>query len=532
MLYYLRAEIVEGINLRRPAVGEQIMEDDDLPSLDTLPSLVPAAKPAAKTSKKQQKPPPMLCFKEEEESSLEEEEEEKEFGHTPPDYAKNVYNKKGNGLNLYIESEKLPNYSFACCENKSKSKNMHEGKSASQKSRKEKSEELHPEDSPKGRNVTLPSHTTLSSRLEYDTDESEEPFTASSNVKVLDNDFDLEEPFTASSTRDEIGFVPRIEHIDALNAYTEHFFLEMRDGVRVKVSKIQLIPDKQPEQVMLFCLPLGADGLFTNMPIIEKYSQKYTLLTWCYRGLFESEMPDSNRSMSIRDHAEDAKEVLEKSGYSCAEVIVAHSMGCQVALEALLLYPDMARSIILMNGAAGHVFETAFQPFLRIPFAGAISERLVNTIMNHNPQRFLAFWHKVINTAACETVLRTAGKVVGAATWKRLAGDDYLSKVTQRYLGGVSADDKTARNYCQFFQELHAHSVYHLLHQIEQPVLLLSGRFDYFTPPYRMAEMASCMKNATHHCDNFSTHFSIIEHPEWVLSHIKTFLDSQEERWK
>ncbi|GBG34995.1 Epoxide hydrolase 3 [Hondaea fermentalgiana] len=329
----------------------------------------------------------------------------------------------------------------------------------------------------------------------------------------------------------------------------EQFFLKMRDGVRVKVTKIPASNgrgkaeencdeeeevkedvssrEKSRNKLMFFFLPLGASGLFTNRPLVARYGGEYDILTWCYRGLFESDEPVSARRMSIRDHAEDAREVLLACGYHCADVVLAHSMGVQVALEYSLLYPDLVKTMVLMNGAHGHVFSTAFQPFMRIPYANNISEWLVRTVLTNRPHKIFGLVLSGLETTYYAALMRTVGKLVGTKTWTGLSGEDYFAQITRQYLGGVSMNEKTSRNYCQFFQELDAHSVQHLMHKVEHPVLLLSGRFDYFTPPYHMSEMARVMPNAEHRSDWLSTHFTIIENPDFILRHASDFLAAQ-----
>jgi hypothetical protein len=53
------------------------------------------------------------------------------------------------------------------------------------------------------------------------------------------------------------------------------------------------------------------------------------------------------------------------------------------------------------------------------------------------------------------------------------------------YLGDISTSPNHTLNYLRLFQELNAHSVYHLLRHIEQPTLVVSGLLDVLTPAYQ-----------------------------------------------
>jgi hypothetical protein len=72
-------------------------------------------------------------------------------------------------------------------------------------------------------------------------------------------------------------------------------------------------------------------------------------------------------------------------------------------------------------------------------------------------------------------------------------------------------------NYMRLFQELDAFSLFHLLRSIQQPTLIISGALDTVTPALSSMEMARRMPHASHYCDPFSTHMSLLESPEWCV---------------
>ena len=300
-----------------------------------------------------------------------------------------------------------------------------------------------------------------------------------------------------------------------------------RDGLELNCL---VIPGKSgPEnngkgKVMLLCSPLGFSNIYVFRPIIAKYGTEYTYVNWQYRSLFESDSPNHLRRCSIRDHAEDALDVLKGLGYECANVMVGHSMGVSVSTEFVLLYPQHVENLVMVNGGHGHVFSTAFQPFMRIPFVGNVSEFIVKTLLRNNPKRTMEFLLKVGATKPVETALNLVGKLTATKYMKHVQGEDFFLEWFQMYIGGLAQDDKSAASYCRLFQELHAHSTYHLLNMIENNVLLISGGIDYLTPPYLMKEMAQEMPNAEYHCCTLSTHLTLMENPEFVLDKMDDFL--------
>mmetsp|Transcript_11633 Transcript_11633/g.14502 ORF Transcript_11633/g.14502 Transcript_11633/m.14502 type:complete len:401 (-) Transcript_11633:1711-2913(-) len=281
-------------------------------------------------------------------------------------------------------------------------------------------------------------------------------------------------------------------------------------------------------KVMLLCSPLGFSNIYVFRPIIAKYGDEYTYINWQYRSLFESDTPNRLRRCSIRDHAEDALDVLKGLTFDHADVMVGHSMGVSVCTEFALLYPQHVTSIVMVNGSHGQVFSTAFQPFVRIPFVGNISEYIVKTLLENNPKRTMEVIKKIGTSKPIVKALNFIGRVTGTQLMLDVQGEGFYNEWITMYFGGLSRDEKSAESYCRLFQELHAHSAYHLLHLIENRCLLVSGGLDYLTPHYLMKEMSKQLPNAEYHCCTLSTHLTLMENPDFVLEKMDDFLKKNE----
>lgn len=285
---------------------------------------------------------------------------------------------------------------------------------------------------------------------------------------------------------------------------------------------------KDGSKVMLVFAPLGQADLVSYLPLINALGDEYTYISWQYRGFFNSDLPRRERRVSIRDHAEDGQHVLKAAGFSHADVVIGHSLGVQVALEFVLLYPESASALILMNGSYGTVLNYAFQPFMPLPLVGSFAEKLVDSLISVGPSRVVGALHNVVTsgpvTSAMEWFGRNGASYLGGQRWLDMGGEAYLATVMGGYFDGITSNEHSSRNWLRGFQELHAHSVKHLLHSIEHPTLLLSGRLDYLTPSWIMEEMKHLMPNAEHKADWFSTHFSIVEHESFIVDEVTSFL--------
>lgn len=298
-----------------------------------------------------------------------------------------------------------------------------------------------------------------------------------------------------------------------------------RDGVELlcRVSAdTPVVGNKKNQKVMLLAAPLGQMGPAIYKPIMNYYGDEYVYISWDYRGFFGSEVPKRIRKISIPEHAHDAIDVLKAAGYDKADVMVGHSMGVAVALETVLLYPEAVDALILLNGFHGHVFATAFQPLVRVPLISDVGSILIEKLLQ-NPE-VLDKVRKGLDPVLDLYCTIMAKVKLNSKLLVALSGEDYLIQFFRKYLGTLCSSLSNTQSYIRLFQELNAHSVYHLLYSIQQPVLIVSGFMDTITPPMQSVEMARKMRHATHYCDPFSSHASLLESPERVMAEIEHFV--------
>lgn len=277
------------------------------------------------------------------------------------------------------------------------------------------------------------------------------------------------------------------------------------------------------KKVMLLPKPLGQCGASIYAPIFAEFGSTFVYIMWDYRGFFGSQLgsPERLRPISVSEHAQDAIEVLRYFGCNYVDVVVGHSMGVAVALDLVLLHPKQVGSLILLNGFHGDVFQTGFQPLFRIPFAGDAIGFLVETLLSR-PMVLQAL--RPAAGGVLDAFLRLYVRLFGSPLLAELLGPSYLFDFMEAYVGGLCDSEENVTNWLRMFQELDAHSVYHLLPSIKHPVLIISGFLDLFTPPMQSVEMARRLPNAIHYCDPCSSHASILESPEWCLAEISFFV--------
>ena len=259
-------------------------------------------------------------------------------------------------------------------------------------------------------------------------------------------------------------------------------------------------------------LASGLGGrLYIWEPILERFADSWNLITWDYRGLFESDAPSRIRRLAVGNHAEDAARIMEEEGISSA-VFVGWSMGVQVSLEFASLYPERVDKLVLLNGTHGHALSTGFQPLFRVPWLQSVLHEVIDLVQREK---------------GIQSVLGALGtsrlnySVLGGL-YARLRGQPRIQALYRQYMHDIFATD--FGNYLRLFQELDAHSVYHLLRDIPHQTLIISGLLDYLTPAYQSREMKRRIPNARHVCFPTGTHFALVEYPKQVVAEMERFL--------
>jgi len=251
--------------------------------------------------------------------------------------------------------------------------------------------------------------------------------------------------------------------------------------------------------------------LYSWEPILDVFADRYKIITWDYRGIFNSGSPQRMRELSIPHHVQDLKSILAAESVKEA-TLIGWSMGVQVSLEMAALYPEIVSKLVLINGTYGQALSAAFQPLFRISGLNRFFNFFIDTLRGRD--EYMDAVVKLMNTPI---LIKLMGRLMSVARENPKIPDA---------IGQYAADvfGPSFPNYLRLFQELDSHSVYHLLPEIKQPTLIISGGLDVMTPPYQSYEMAAKIRGSQHEHFPLGTHFALLEYPEKIPQLIKDFL--------
>ena len=256
---------------------------------------------------------------------------------------------------------------------------------------------------------------------------------------------------------------------------------------------------------ILLCNGLGG-GWEAWSHQIQYFRDRYRLLSWDYRGLYGSALPQDPGALRIADHARDAQHLLAEEGADRAAV-VGWSMGVQVGLELFRASPDRVASLAMLNGLAGRPWDYVFN----LNLVG----RLLPPFL-----RGLRSMPKSI-----EAIIRQATRLPDPGQWAKRIGlaagtlDEQL--VAELVMRLRELDMNT---FIRMLERMGEHDGWDLLPQLDVPTLIVAGSRDVFTPRAAAERMARRTRGSEIMLLPGATHYAALEYPEMFNLRLEKFL--------
>ncbi len=249
----------------------------------------------------------------------------------------------------------------------------------------------------------------------------------------------------------------------------------------------------------------GPTVLFTDGILCDGYVWKYLwperaargpVAHWHYRGHGRSGSPKDAARIDIPAHADDLDHVRRALG-DPPVVLVGHSMGVQVVLEAYRARPDRVAGLVLLCGSHGRVLETFHGTDA---LTGWVPKLL--RLASARPGVARALWSRVPPEMALKFTLWS-----GEVDARSLRPGDmrpYLEHATHVDLPLFLAMLRAAGE----------HSAADLLPHVQVPTLVVAGSRDTFTPARLSEELAAGIPGAELCVLEGGTHTAPLERPD------------------
>lgn len=290
--------------------------------------------------------------------------------------------------------------------------------------------------------------------------------------------------------------------------------LETPDGVTLALF-VHTPPGWEPSRSPTLFLSNGLGGnLVTWKHLVEHYRATHRIITWDYRGLYDSTFTPALKeryrqgelSVDLPIHAQDAALVLDHLGVERA-VFFGWSMGVQLNFELARTQRHRMAGLIQICGAAGKAIATTVfgkAGLSMIPFAmdgfrvaaGAFGPMLA----------------KMVGSPLALQLARGLG-VVAPSLDGELAREVVDSYMRQDF-----------EVYNRILMSLAAHDATDVLGGLEVPTLVIAGTRDPMTPMALSERIVSALPNAELVTLEGGSHYVPIEFPERLNELVGRFL--------
>ena len=225
------------------------------------------------------------------------------------------------------------------------------------------------------------------------------------------------------------------------------------------------------------CDGLVCDGYIYRY-LGDDLAQQLPVAHFHYRGHGRSGLPVDREQVDVVAHASDMNAVRDHLG-DPEVVLLGHSLGTQVCLEAYRARPERVKALVLLCGSFGRITHT----FKGSDVLSSVLPGVLDFSARH-PRLLRALWARVPVGAAIKI-----GVMMGDIDPAKVRVED----VEPYFRHALHVDFQL---FVRMLREAGEHSAEDLLQQIRVPTLVVAGSKDTFTPPEVSVAMADSIPGA------------------------------------
>ena len=258
---------------------------------------------------------------------------------------------------------------------------------------------------------------------------------------------------------------------------------------------------------MLFCDGLVCDGYIYRY-LWDDLAELLPVAHFHYRGHGRSGLPVDREQVDVAAHAADMNSVREHLG-DPEVVLVGHSLGTQVCLEAYRARPERVKALVLLCGSFGRITHT----FKGSDVLSSVLPGVLDFSSRH-PRLLRALWARVPVRAAIKL-----GVLMGDIDPTKVRVED----VEPYFRHALHVDFQL---FVRMLRAAGEHSAEDLLPQIRVPTLVVAGSKDTFTPSEVSVAMAESIPGARLWLNSGGSHILPLEEREALRNELRDFLGS------
>lgn len=280
-----------------------------------------------------------------------------------------------------------------------------------------------------------------------------------------------------------------------------------RDGTRLYVRQRPSVSGASGEPTAILCDGLVCDGYIYRY-LWDDLAEVLPVAHFHYRGHGRSGLPVDQTQLDVAAHAADLNAVRRHLG-DPEVVLVGHSLGTQVCLEAYRARPERIKALVLLCGSFGRITHT---------FKGSdvLSTVLPNVqdFAERHPRLLKALWARVPVRVALKL-----GMMTGDIDPNKVRVED----VEPYFRHALHVDFQL---FVRMLRAAGEHSAEDLLPRVGVPTLVVAGSKDTFTPAEVSVAMAESIPGARLELFEGGSHILPLEARERLRDVLRDFLGS------
>lgn len=250
-----------------------------------------------------------------------------------------------------------------------------------------------------------------------------------------------------------------------------------RDGTRLYVRQHERVTGAGGAPTVLLCDGLVCDGYIYRY-LWDDLAELLPVTHFHYRGHGRSGLPVDREQVDVPAHAADLNAVREHLG-DPEVVLVGHSLGTQVCLEAYRARPERVKALVLLCGSFGRITHT----FKGSDVLSSVLPSVLDFSARH-PRLLRALWARVPVRAAIRL-----GVLMGDIDPSKVRVED----VEPYFRHALHVDFQL---FVTMLRAAGEHSAEDMLPSVRVPTLVVAGSKDTFTPPEISVAMAESIPGA------------------------------------
>lgn len=284
-----------------------------------------------------------------------------------------------------------------------------------------------------------------------------------------------------------------------------NFFIKTDDSENIFYST-NFKPGTVKENIIIFNYGLVCSNFHWGKQIEFFESLGYHILTYDYRGHYQSSGIENIHNITFSRIAKDLKQITDKLELD-SYTLIGHSMGVNVCLEFAKLFPEKILKMILISGTLIPVHNIMMDSHITGPIKPYLTK-----ILDYFPREFQAFW----KYGGWSPVIKKMVQMGGFNPEQ--TGLDFVETYLSK-LGHLGPE-----LFFQLLNQMHEHDILAFIDRINIPTLVVGGNRDKVIPNFSQRLLHENLKGSELYIIHKGSHVPQVDFPNLINERMSYFI--------